>query len=308
MRKRFTPSVEVVARFVALFPLSISVFYTVQIARMVIRGGAWPPPSDDSGILTLDLLQALGLLVALTALLIAVAVRVTSKWKTITDTYSKGLRAENDGTNIVQQVRAGMGQSDTKWKELKDRVETIRASLEAIRVGEPGEHFAQEDRSSETSVKRRRSVLVRTILNWVWSSADYLANKAPNWMAWSFMMYVLVYFVLRWRWMREHAFDIPEGVGASVVLVNVDAAIIGMVAWCMLIVAIVERAVAVGMGFQSLADDALNRAEHRKTQVVEISAEVKEFIEKDDYTLQEIVSELDEVQRELNTFRSTDTH
>lgn len=70
-------------------PTIYAAYLTVTAVGTMIAEHSWPSPPPSQAAVSVDVLQGLGLLVALTALAFAVATRIVSKFKDFTDALDK---------------------------------------------------------------------------------------------------------------------------------------------------------------------------------------------------------------------------
>ena len=91
------------------------------------------------------------------------------------------------------------------------------------------------------------------------------------------------------------------------VVMDVGTAVVGLVAWCVLVAITVERIVDVGLTLQSEADEYLELSQRHKEAVNDLSGEVRDAVAKDDENRQSFRSDLDDVERELNRITTADS-
>ena len=118
MRSRLGPALEVGRIVSVLVPLSTAAYFTVETIRLLFGGGKWQPPATGQATLTLDILQGLGLLVALTALLVTVTVMIVSRWKRIANTRRRFMQVSAATSLAITEMRVALTNSDSEWQTL----------------------------------------------------------------------------------------------------------------------------------------------------------------------------------------------
>ena len=202
--------------YIGLAPTIYVVSLTIGIAITLLRGGTWPLPPPGSGQVTVDLLQSLGFLVALTALVSAVSLRVLSGLKGYSDTMDETLRVHDELCVIHQAMH-----DDTRSNEKED-VPTRKFSCLWV--------------SKTIQTLRKFTESART--------------RFP----WFLLVYGLIYITLRGQWMFSHASLSSGESGTTLITINGLATISFVTNWMMIVICMTERIIHVGRTLKRRTD------------------------------------------------------
>ena len=202
--------------YVGLAPTIYLVSLTIGIASTLLSGGPWPPAPPHSGQVTVDLLQSLGFLVALTALVFAVSSRVVSRWKDYSDTL--------------------------------DETSRVREKLDALQqtIQDEATNDDKEDAPTQKFFHRWVSSTVARFRKFV--------ESTRTWYPWFLPVYGLIYVILRGQWLFSHT-SFPSGEnGTTLITVNVLVTISFLNNWMMVVICITERMIHVSRNLKRSTD------------------------------------------------------
>ena len=197
----------------------LCVIFTAEIVRLVVTRGGWSDLPSDALKVDLDALQLLAFIVALTALLVAVTVQASNKFKDI-------------GRNLR-------------------RIELLRKDTAAI-LREMGGGSAEENVCNIVH-GRGRPIWFCGVL----ATVKNALKKAIRWRSWLLVLYTAVYSGLRLDWAASHVSFDPPGHDLAVVRLDVAAAVLGIIAWSLLVVVVTERMVHMGRQLETDTEELL---------------------------------------------------
>ena len=184
MRSRLGPALEVGRTFSVLVPLSTAAYVIVETIRLVFGGGKWQPPATGQPTLTLDILQGLGLLVALTALLVTVTVMIVSRWKRIRNTRRRVMQVSAATDLAITEMRVAVRNTDAEWETLKSRLALIRDRVNALESGRTTQRAGEPTDSRKSDRKDSLVRLVRKVNEYFTRGIDFLEYRTGSWFAW----------------------------------------------------------------------------------------------------------------------------
>ena len=204
----------------------LCVIFTAEIVRLVVTRGGWSDLPSDALKVDLDALQLLAFIVALTALLVAVTVQASNKFKDI-------------GRNLR-------------------RIELLRKDTAAI-LREMGGGSAEENVCNIVHGRGRPiwfCGVLATVKN-AFATVKNAFKKAIRWRSWLLVLYTAVYSGLRLDWAASHVSFDPPGHDLAVVRLDVAAAVLGIIAWSLLVVVVTERMVHMGRQLETDTEELL---------------------------------------------------
>ena len=197
-------------------------YLIILIVATLLITGTWPPPPPDPGKVTVDLLQSLGFLVALTALMFAIALRVLSRWKDYSEAQEEALQT-------------------------REKLNALNGGVEDEASAEGQNHVI-----NQTIVLRLGSGAAATFRGFVAS--------AGVWYPWFLLVYGLSYVTLRGYWLISNAsFPSVEG-GPTVIRINVMVTISFLMHWSIVVFVMTERIIHVGRSMQRMSRRVLEDA------------------------------------------------
>ncbi len=210
------------AFFVGLVPTIYFTYLTIRITITLLAGGAWPPPPPDPGRVTVDLLQSLGFLVALTALVFAVALGITSRWKDYTEAM--------EGT-----------------RRIHDKLDAIHESI-------------LDETTDEGKENQRRPMFLRRWMSGAAEKFVALVASSRTWYLWFFLVYGLIYVAMRGHWLLSNA-AYPSGEnGTTLITINVLVTLSFLMNWTFVVILMTERIVHVGRYAKRTSEERLEDA------------------------------------------------
>ena len=212
-------------RFSFLGGLFLTIYFaylTILIAATLLITGTWPPPPPDPGQVTVDLLQSLGFLVALTALVSAIALRVLSRCKDYSEAQEEALQ--------------------------------IREKLDALHEGMQNEASTEEQNHGINQM-----LLLRLGSGAAATFREFVAS-ARIWYPWFFLVYGLIYVTLRGHSLFSHASFLTGENGGTLIRINVQVTISFLMHWSIVVILITERIIHVGRSMKLMSEQLLEDA------------------------------------------------
>ena len=208
MWARFKSQFSKVPNVWSMLSILLGFICTGEIIRLAITKGGWGTLPADAFEIQLEPLQALALVLALTALLVAVTARVANKFEDIGRNLRLVQFIRQDTATIVQRAVGG-SRSENTCSTVSDR-----------------DRVPWLDR-------------VRTTLRSVF-------HKVYQLRVWLLFSYALLYSYLRLNWAASYfSFDHQEFEIVGV-RVDVTAAIFATFAWSLIVIMVTERMVHLG--------------------------------------------------------------
>ena len=205
-----------------LVPTVYFMYVTIGITTTLLGGGTWPPPPPNPGKVTVDLLQSLGFLVALTALVFAIGFGVVSRLKDY-------MEAAEETNRIYEQI------------------DEIHESMNYGPTSESIEH------------QRRPMFLIRWMAG---SAARFVAlvASAITWHLWFWLVYGLIYVGARGHWLFSNASFSSAENGTTLITINVLATMSLLWNWGFVVILMTERAIHVGRNMKRTSEARLEDA------------------------------------------------
>ena len=205
--------------------LCLTIYFTyliILIVATLLITGTWPPPPPDPGKVTFDLLQLLGFLVALTALLFAIALRVLSRWK-------------------------DYGEGQEEALQTCEKLDALNGGVEDEASAEGQNHVI-----NQTVVLRLGSGAAATFRGFVAS--------AGMWYPWFILVHGVIYVTLQGHWLISNASFPSLEDGPAVIKINVMVTVSFLMHWSIVVFVMTERIIHVGRSMQRMSRRVLEDA------------------------------------------------
>ena len=197
-------------------------YLIILIGATIVITGTWPPPPPDPGKVTVDLLQSLGFLVALTALLFAIALKVVSRWKDYSEAQEEALQT--------------------------------REKLDALNGG------VEDEASAEGQNHVINQMLVLRFGSGAAATFRGVVTSAGVWYPWFVLVHGLIYVTLRGYWLISSASFPSVEDGPAVIRINVMVTISFLMHWSIVVFVMTERIIHVGRSMQRMSRRVLEDA------------------------------------------------
>ena len=209
---------ETSRRLTFLMGLCLTIYFAylvILIVATLLITGTWPPLPPDPGKVTVDLLQSLGFLVALTALMFAIALRVLSRCKDYSEAQEEALQT-------------------------REKLDALNGGVEDEASAEGQNHVI-----NQTVVLRLGSGAAATFRGFVAS--------VRMWYPWFILVHGLIYVTLRGQWLISNASFPSVEDGPAVIRINVMLTISFLMNWSIVVFVMTERIIHVGRNMQRVS-------------------------------------------------------
>ena len=222
--------------FTRLVPIGACTLYAAALVLGLSMRTLWRPLPENAAIINLDPLQSLAFLVAWSGLVGAIAVSISNKFKDLTAIHDETTLLINETGSILRDTLSRQGESP-----------------------EPG----GVSHASPSWIRKPTEVFSAILQS--------IGLRAQRWQGWVYFLCAVPYAILRLNWAMNQVDLVHVDGGINTFPVPSGAAVVFLVSWSLLMIAVIERAVYVWRTYLDSSKNRLLSVRGHRDEAVKLS-------------------------------------